>query len=62
MDFPVLAGPTNDGGSALYLHEYGFTEDGVPRAPFGQVYAESGNIVLGEGDQRFHVETTDIRR
>jgi hypothetical protein len=56
MDFPVLAGPTNDGGSALYLHEYGFTEDGVPRAPFGQVYAESGNIVLGEGDQRFHVK------
>lgn len=42
-------------GGALYLHEYGWTENGVPRAAAGAVYAESGAITLGEGDQRFNV-------
>ena len=55
MDFPVLAGPLGAGGS-LFLHEYGWTNNGAPRAPMGEVYAESGNITLGEGDKRFHVK------
>jgi hypothetical protein len=55
MDYPVLGGPDGTGG-CLYLHEYGWTDDGVPRAPNGEVYAESGNIVLGEGDRRYHVK------
>jgi hypothetical protein len=54
MDFPVLGGPLGSGG-ALYLHEYGFTENGAPRGPVGNVYAQSGNIVAGEGDSRFAV-------
>ena len=54
MDYPVVGGPLGSGGS-LYLHEYGFTDNGTPRAPNGKIYAESGNIVIGEGDQRFHV-------
>ena len=45
--------PKVDG--ALYLHEFGYSENGLPRAPAGMVYAESGNIVMGEGDARFHV-------
>lgn len=55
MDYPVLGGPLGTGGS-LYLHEYGWLDNGVPRAPNGAVYAESGNIVIGEGDKRFHVK------
>ena len=55
MDYPVLGGPLGTGGS-LYLHEYGWTDNGAPRAPIGIIYAESGDIVLGEGDQRFHVK------
>jgi hypothetical protein len=55
MDYPVLGGPLGSGGS-LFLHEYGWSDNGVPRAPNGNVYAESGNIVLGEGDKRFHVK------
>jgi hypothetical protein len=54
MDFPVLGGPIG-ATHCLYLHEYGWTDNGVPRAPLGSVYAESGNIVLGEGDRRYHV-------
>ena len=54
MDYPVLGGPLGSGGG-LYLHEYGLTENGVPRGPYGQIYAESGNIVVGEGDVRLHV-------
>jgi hypothetical protein len=54
MDFPVLGGPLNNGG-ALFLHEYGYTENGAPRAPTGAIYAESGAIVAGEGDNRFNV-------
>jgi hypothetical protein len=55
MDYPLLGGPLGAGGS-LFLHEYGWSDNGVPRAPAGDVYAESGNIVLGEGDKRFHVK------
>ena len=55
MDYPVLGGPLGSGGS-LFLHEYGWSDNGVPRAPHGDVYAESGNITLGEGDKRFHVK------
>jgi hypothetical protein len=58
MDYPILAGHLPFEGSTvalLFLHEWGWTENGIPRAPTGSVYAESGNIVLGEGDARFHV-------
>ena len=54
MDYPVLGGPLGSGGG-LYLHEYGWTENGIPRAPLGLIYAESGDIVAGEGDKRLHV-------
>jgi len=54
MDNPILAGPAGS-GACLYIHEYGWLEDGVPRAPIGSVYAESGSVVMGEGDTRFHV-------
>ena len=59
MDYPVLGGSLpGDGGltyGVLFLHEYGWTDNGVPRAPAGDIYAESGNITLGEGDRRLHV-------
>ena len=61
LDYPVLGGPLGAGGS-LFLHEYGWLENGVPRAPMGEVYAETGAITLGEGDKRFHVQATCIRR
>jgi hypothetical protein len=54
MDFPLLAGPLGSGGS-LFLHEFGWDSNGVPRAPNGEVYAETGAIGLGEGDKRLHV-------
>jgi hypothetical protein len=54
MDYPVLGGPLGSGGG-LFLHEYGWTENGIPRAPLGLIYAESGDIVAGEGDKRLHV-------
>jgi hypothetical protein len=54
MDNPILAGPAAS-GACLYLHEYGWLDDNTPRASVGSVYAESGNIVLAEGDARFHV-------
>lgn len=55
MDFPILGGPApaNDGTGTLYLHEYGFSDNGAPRAAAGMIYAESGNIVMGEGDRRW---------
>jgi hypothetical protein len=57
MDRPVLGGPATIGtGGSLFLHEFGWSDDGVPRAPNGLVYAESGNITLGEGDKRLHVK------
>lgn len=55
MDNPILAGPA-PGGACLYLHEYGWTSSGLPRAPTGSIYAESGSIVMGDGDIRFHVK------
>jgi hypothetical protein len=55
MDYPVIGGPADAGGGCLYLHEYGWSDNGAPRAAVGEVYAEGGAIVLGEGDRRFHV-------
>jgi hypothetical protein len=52
-DAPVLAGPLN-GGGALFLHEYGWTDNGAPRASAGEIWAESGAIVNAEGDKRFN--------
>ena len=54
MDNPVLGGPA-DGGGALYLHEYGWTDSGNQRAANGEIYAETAAISLGEGDTRFDV-------
>ena len=56
MDYPVLGGPLTDTAACLYLHEFGYLNDGAPRGPMGEIYAESGNITLGEGDKRFHVK------
>jgi hypothetical protein len=56
LDFPVLGGAGPDGtGGALYQHESGYTDNGVPRASAGQVYVESGALNGGEGNNRFHV-------
>lgn len=46
---PVLG--ASDG--KVYLHEYGWTANGASRV--GQVYAETGDIMLGEGEARYHV-------
>jgi hypothetical protein len=54
MDYPVLAGPLGSGG-ALFLQEYGWLDNGVSRAAAGAIYAQSGAITAGEGDQRFNV-------
>ena len=56
LDNPILGALDPDGTHGdLFLSEFGWTDNGVPRAPKGEVYIESGNIVLGEGDQRHHV-------
>lgn len=55
MDYPILGGPLGSAHS-LYLHEYGMTDNGTPRAANGMIYLESGNITLGEGDKRYHVK------
>ena len=56
MQYPLLGGLAPDGiAGAIYLHEYGWTDNGTPRGPNGDVYIESGAIVLGEGDRRLHV-------
>ncbi len=54
MDLPVLGGPL-DAGGGLFLHEFGYADDGAPRAATGSIYAESGNITAGESDKRYHV-------
>jgi hypothetical protein len=58
MDYPILGGPDPlvSGGGMLFLHEYGWTDNGNARASAGTVYAQSGAIVLGEGDTRFAVK------
>lgn len=57
MDYPVLGGIGPDGtGGALYQHESGYTDNGAARASAGNVWIESGAIVNGEGDTRFHVK------
>ena len=57
MDNPTLGGLDPDGTHGdLFLHEFGWTDGGMPRAANGEIYAESGNIVLGEGDQRLNVK------
>lgn len=38
-----------DAGGIVYQHEQGWTDNGNPR--FSQIYCESGDIQLGEGDQ-----------
>jgi len=55
LDHPVWAGPLGTQAS-LYLHEYGWTDNGAARAATGEIYAETGTIGLGEGDNRFHVK------
>jgi hypothetical protein len=55
MDQPILAGPLGAGGS-LFLHEYSYLENGAPRASAGSIYAETGAIVISEGDNRFHAK------
>jgi hypothetical protein len=56
LDYPILGGLGPDGtGGALYLHEYGMTDNGVPRGGTGRIYLESGAIMLGEGEQRLNV-------
>lgn len=55
MDYPLLGGPLGNGG-ALFLHEYGMLSNGASRALAGEIYAETGSIVLGEGDSRYHVK------
>jgi len=54
MNYPVLGGPSGAGG-ALFQHEFNYQDDGSPRASSGLVYAETGAIVLSEGDQRMNV-------
>jgi hypothetical protein len=53
MDYPILGGGLGTGGS-LFLHEYSYLENGMPRATTGSIYAETGNIVVSEGDKRVH--------
>jgi len=55
MDHPILAGPLGTQAS-LFLHEYGWLDNGAARASTGGIYAETGTIALGEGDNRFHVK------
>lgn len=55
LNYPVCGGAYG-GGGALYQHELGFLDDTAPRAPEGQVYAETGSFVLGEGDKRLHIK------
>jgi hypothetical protein len=40
---------TGDQNGFLYQHEYGYTDNGNPRWP--NIYAETGDIQLGAGDQ-----------
>lgn len=49
---PICGMPMGDGGM-LRMHEFGWTDNGVSRA--GIIYAETGNLDLGNGDQRFNV-------
>jgi hypothetical protein len=53
LDHPILAGPSGAQAS-LFFEEYGWTDDGTPRAAAGEIYAETGAIVMGEGDIRWH--------
>jgi hypothetical protein len=48
-NLPIMAGL--DG--KLYLHEVGWLADNQPR--LGEVYAESGDLTLGEGERTMHV-------
>jgi hypothetical protein len=60
MDNPVLGGylasfvPPHHG--SIFLHEFGWTNNGQARAVSRGIYAESGAIALGEGDKRVHVK------
>jgi len=55
LQYPVLGGLSGTAG-ALYLHEYGWLENGQPRASRGEVYCETAAITGdGQADQRFNV-------
>jgi hypothetical protein len=56
MDNPVLGGYLGDHTGSLFLHEFGWTNNGQLRAITQGIYAESGAIALGEGDKRYHVK------
>jgi hypothetical protein len=56
MDNPVLGGYLVDHTGSLFLHEYSWLNNRAPRAETGVIYAESGNIVAGEGDKRLHIK------
>jgi hypothetical protein len=56
MDNPVLGGYLVDQTGSLFLHEWAWKNNGQDRAVSGGIYAESGAIVLGEGDRRYHVK------
>jgi hypothetical protein len=53
LDHPIIAGP-NGTQASLYFHEYGWSDNGAPRAATGSIYVETGAIVLSEGQTRFH--------
>ena len=54
MDYPVLGGYLADQSGSLFLHEFGLSNNGQPRAVSGGIYAESGAIYFSEGETRFH--------
>lgn len=54
MDNPILGGYLADHTGSIFLHEWGWLDNGRPRAGAGAIYAESGAIYFGEGDKRFH--------
>ena len=53
MDYPIIGGPLGSGGS-LFLSEWGWLDNGRDRAATGEIYAETGNIVVAEGEKRLH--------
>jgi len=50
---PICGMGMPGGGGALRLHEFGWTDDGTSRV--GMIYAETANLDIGEGDERFGV-------
>ena len=54
MDNPILGGYLVDQTGSLFIHEFGLSNNGQPRAVSGGIYAESGAIYFSEGETRFH--------